>query len=204
MYTNSLRPQEGLQSPAVQGLERDLGDVLDLRNDFAWYPEVRLQTGLHGEQLPQRGDARDDLHGVEHDYAAPQEVDEAYDKVVYFRGRDVGHQDFLKVTCKPQYGHHARLGEVVEGALVVQAARDPQAAHDEAGLGEHAEDVGGAALELPRFGDAREGGGGLVGGGWVGVSEDVAWKWVVSKQLPPYPSPAVSPAQYIGAPCRKK
>ena len=160
-----MRPQEGLQSPPIQGLERDLGDVLDLCNNLAGYPEVGLQTGLHGEQLPQRGDARDDLHGVEHDYAAPQEVDEAYDKVVYFRGRDVGHQDFLKVTCKPQYGHHARLGEVVEGALVVQAARDPQAAHDEAGLGEHAEDVGGAALELPRFGDAREGGGGLDEGG---------------------------------------
>ena len=80
-HQNSLH-QQGLEPSSVQVFQGGLCEVLDLGNNLARYPKIRLQTRLHRQHPPQQGYARNHLQRIEHDDAGAQQVDEAYDEVV--------------------------------------------------------------------------------------------------------------------------
>ena len=48
----SLLTQQALETPSIQSLERDFCNILNLRNNLARYPKMRLQTRLHRQQPP--------------------------------------------------------------------------------------------------------------------------------------------------------
>ena len=85
IYTSGLQAksiQIDLEPSPVECLECCLGDVLNLCNNLARDLEIGLETRLHWQQLSQHRYARDDLHGVEHDNACAEQINQAYDEMV--------------------------------------------------------------------------------------------------------------------------
>ena len=117
---------------------------------------MRLEAGLHGQEPPQHGDARDDLQGVVHEQAVAQHVDEADDEVVQLERRHVRGERPAERAGEGDDGVRALLDHLRQRVALGELGRHAEAPEHEPGLGEHGQDVRGPARDLEGLGDPRE------------------------------------------------